>query len=180
MNSITKFAMAGALVAAMAVPAYAAKDMANEDSGAKVKQGKKPHGGMSGKKGKPHGGMPHGGMMGGMMGGRDMIATFDADGDGRVTQAEVDDYRGNRLAKFDTDGNASLTLSEYEALWLAAMREKMVDRFQDLDADGDAMVTAEEFKRPYANLVRHMDRNGDGVLTREGEKKEEKEEPNEG
>ena len=133
MNFTTKIAVAGVLLAAMAMPAYAAKDMANEDSGVKVKHGKQPHGGMSGKKGKPHGGM----MGGGMMGGRDIIATFDADGDGRVTQAEVDEYRGSRLAEFDTDGNASLTLSEYEALWLAAMREKMVDRFQVLDADGD-------------------------------------------
>ena len=58
-----------------------------------------------------------------------------------------------------------------EALWLAAMREKMVDRFQDLDADGNAVVTTEEFKKPYANMVRHMDKNGDGVLSREHEKK---------
>jgi len=51
------------------------------------------------------------------------------------------------------------------------MREKMVDRFQHLDADGNALVTTEEFKRPYANMVRHMDKNGDGVLSREHEKR---------
>src|SRR3546814_6277210 len=46
------------------------------------------------------------------------------------------------------------------------MRERMVDRFQDLDADGDGKVTAEEFQRPYAKVVRHMDRNEAGVVDR--------------
>ncbi|MHA1599330.1 MAG: EF-hand domain-containing protein [Alphaproteobacteria bacterium] len=175
MNLTTKIALAGALLAAIAVPAYAANNMANKDSHERAEHGERHHGQGSGM---GHGsgmhGKHHGGMMGhGMMGGHDMIMTFDADGNGRVTQAEIDEFRGNRLAKFDTDGNGSLSLPEYEALWLAAMREKMVDRFQDLDADGDAMVTTEEFKRPYANLVRHMDKNGDGELSREHGKKNE-------
>ena len=162
MNLTTKIAIAGVLLAAMAVPAYAAKDMANEDAGERAAHGEQRHSGMSGGHGRRHGGM---------MGGHNMIMTFDTDGNGRVTQAEIDEYRGNRLTKFDTDGDGGLTLSEYEAPWLAATRERMVDRFQDLDADGDAMVTTEEFKKPYANLVRHLDKNGDGELSREHEKK---------
>ena len=31
---------------------------------------------------------------------------------------------------------------------------------------GDGTVTAEEFKRPYAGMVRHMDRNDDGAIDR--------------
>ncbi len=177
MNVTRIFAIAGALLAAMAMPAYATKDMANEKSVAKAEHGERHHGRQYGGHDRRHNAMMggHGMMRGhGMMGGYGRVMTFDTDGDGRVTQAEIDKFRGDRLAKFDTDGNGSLTLSEYQKLWLAAMREKMVDRFQDLDADGDAVVTTEEFKRPFVNLVRHMDRNGDGVLSREHEKKGER------
>ncbi len=102
--------------------------------------------------------------------------TFDTNGDGRVTQAEIDEFRSNRLSEFDTNSDGNLTLTEYQALWLAAMREKMVDRFQDLDADGNAVVTTEDFKRPFANLVRRLDKNGDGDLSREHKKNEAMEE----
>ncbi len=162
MNLTTKIAIAGALLAVVAVPAYAAKKMTNEKSGAKAEHGEQRHGlEFSG----------HGRRHNAMMGGHGILMTFDTDGNGRVTQAEIDEFRSKRMAKFDADGNGSLTLSEYEALWLAAMREKMVDRFQYLDADGNAVVTTEEFKKPYANMVRHMDKNGDGVLSREHKKK---------
>ncbi len=174
MNPSIKIAIAGALLAALAAPAYAASDMA--DTGTKAARSGPHHAQSTGSHGRGHGPMG---------GGSDLIMTFDTDGNGRVTQTEIDEFRGSRLSEFDADSNGSLTLSEYQAMWLAAMREKMVDRFQDLDADGDAIVTAEEFKRPFANMVRHMDRNGDGELTRQRHgnqddenEAEENEEPN--
>ena len=94
-----------------------------------------------------------------------MIENFDTDGDGQLTQAEIDAVRADRFAEFDTDGNGELTLQEYEALWLDAMRERMVDRFQNLDNDGDAIVTSEEFVDPFAAMVSRMDRNEDGVIS---------------
>jgi len=96
--------------------------------------------------------------------GAQMLENFDTDGDGQLTQAEIDAVRADRFAEFDTDGNGELTLQEYEALWLDAMRERMVDRFQNLDNDGDAIVTSQEFVDPFASMVSRMDHNGDGVL----------------
>ena len=93
-----------------------------------------------------------------------MLESFDSNGDGQLTQAEIDAVRADRFAAFDTDGNGQLTLGEYEALWLDAMRERMVDRFQSLDDDGDAIVTTAEFVDPFAAIVSRMDRNEDGVL----------------
>ncbi|MEQ9606855.1 MAG: hypothetical protein RLN99_04235, partial [Kiloniellaceae bacterium] len=96
-----------------------------------------------------------------------MLESFDTNEDGKLSQEEIDQSRGERFGRFDGDADQALTLQEYEQLWLDAMREVMVDRFQDLDADGDAKVTAEEFKRPFAKMVQRRDRNGDGVIDRE-------------
>ena len=46
---------------------------------------------------------------------------FDSHSDGKLTQAEVDRVRRDRLAQFDTDKDGKLTLQEYQeyqALWL--------------------------------------------------------------
>ena len=107
---------------------------------------------------------------GGHHGGRYMLRMFesyDSNGDGKLTQAEIDGVRAARLTQFDTDGDGSLSLTEYQGLWMDAMRERMVDRFQDLDDDGDGMVTKDEFAKPFARVVRYMDFNDDGAIGRE-------------
>src|SRR5687768_14461769 len=85
--------------------------------------------------------------------GQSLFETFDANQDGTLTQAEVDQARQSKLAEFDRDGNGSLSLEEYQALWMDAMRERMVDRFQGHDDDGDGMVTAEEFGNDYSRII---------------------------
>jgi Ca2+-binding EF-hand superfamily protein len=97
----------------------------------------------------------------------DLIELYDQDGDGKVTQAEIDNVRADRLAEFDSDGNGALSLKEYEALWLDAMRERMVDRFQSHDDDGDGQVTADEFSDSTSRLVMRRDRNDDGAISLE-------------
>lgn len=114
-----------------------------------------------------HHGRGHGGKMG--HGRRidrvlDLIELYDQDGDDKVTQAEIDQARADRLSEFDSDGNGMLSLQEYEALWLDAMRERTVDRFQSHDDDGDGQVTVEEFSKRTARLVMRGDRNQDGVI----------------
>ena len=97
--------------------------------------------------------------------GEGLFEAFDANQDGRLTQAEIDQVRQAKLTEFDRDGDGSLTLEEYQALWLDAMRERMVDRFQDHDDDGDGMVTAEEFGERYSRIVSRLDDDGDGAVT---------------
>lgn len=93
-----------------------------------------------------------------------LFATFDTDGDGLVTQDEIDGVRAAELAEFDADGDGTLSLEEYQALWLARVYERMVDAFQKLDADGDGEITIEEFNAGLANIVARMDQNDDGAL----------------
>jgi Ca2+-binding EF-hand superfamily protein len=109
--------------------------------------------------GRQHGGGHHGG------GAMRMFEQFDANQDGRLTQVEIDQVRQSRLGEFDQNGDGSLSLEEYQALWVDAMRESMVDRFQAHDDDGDGMVTAEEFGEPFDRIVSRLDQNGDGELT---------------
>ena len=96
----------------------------------------------------------------------EMMAKFDADKDGKLTQAEIDAGRQARFKAFDKDADGTLSLAEYEALWLDVMRERMVDSFQEQDDDGDAKVTSAEYGERFAHMVEMMDRNGDGVLDR--------------
>jgi hypothetical protein len=95
---------------------------------------------------------------------QDLLATYDTDGNGTVTQAEIDAVRAAELATYDANGDGTLNLEEYQALWLAKVYERMVDAFQHLDANGDGNVTAEEFNAGLANIVALRDADGDGAL----------------
>ncbi len=95
----------------------------------------------------------------------DLIATYDTNGDDQITQEEIDAFRANRLAEFDANSDGELSLQEYEALWLDAYRERMVDNFQRHDDNGDGMITTEEFGEDQAGMVARMDSNDDGVLS---------------
>ena len=90
------------------------------------------------------------------------------------------DVRQEKLAEFDANKDGSLDLSEYEALWLDAMRERMVDRFQAHDDDGDGLVTLDEFNEKFVELVERRDRNDDGVLNADDMKRPEGRGPGKG
>lgn len=97
--------------------------------------------------------------------GMGLLETYDTNGDGRLTQEEIDGARQQQLARFDRDGNGQLSLEEYQGLWADAMRERMVRQFQSHDRDGDAAVTVQEFQGRLDDVVANLDANGDGALT---------------
>ncbi len=99
-----------------------------------------------------------------------MIRLFnehDVNKDGAVTQAEVDDVRKAKVDKYDRDKDGSLSLSEFEALWLEQMRSVMVDGFQRLDDDGSGKITVEEFAAPFSNIIDRHDDDDDGDVDEE-------------
>ena len=95
----------------------------------------------------------------------EMFDAVDADGDGRLTQAEVDKARNERHAAHDADGDGNLDLEEFAGLWHETVRPLTVRAFQVLDTDGDAVVTRAEYDRPLADIVERLDRDGDGGLS---------------
>ncbi|MFQ6549770.1 EF-hand domain-containing protein [Aestuariibius sp. 2305UL40-4] len=115
-----------------------------------------------------HGGNRMRGHRGGMRGGemlRDIFDAADADGDGAVTQTEIDAYRSAQLAEVDASGDGALSIEEFDTLYRSFTRSRMVDAFQALDADGDGQIAPEEMDRSVSRFFERMDRDGDGTLT---------------
>ncbi|SDC01375.1 EF-hand domain-containing protein [Ruegeria marina] len=81
---------------------------------------------------------------------------FDTDGDGKITSQEAREGLQTLLAEYDADGDEALSLSEFETLHSALVRETMVDRFQFLDDDGDGAVSASEIVKP-ADMMKHKE-----------------------
>ncbi|MBL1431257.1 MAG: hypothetical protein COA60_007100 [Robiginitomaculum sp.] len=70
---------------------------------------------------------------------------WDTNDDGEVSKDEIKAAKAKEMSKYDKNRNRSLSLSEYENLWMAKQRNEMVDQFQDLDENGDGKVTEKEF-----------------------------------
>jgi len=105
-------------------------------------------------------------MMGGQGGGAQrMLEMFDRNGDGEVTEAEIEAVRADRFAGADADGDGTLGLEEFQTIWTEMTRRHMVDAWQHLDEDGSAGVTAEEFAAPIDRMTRMLDADGDGTIT---------------
>jgi len=125
------------------------------------------HGGMMGGKGGMMGGKAgHGGKMGGKMGGHGgMMGMMDRDmmkmmmmsgGNPQNMPAHMD----AKLREFDADADGALTLKEFEALHMSAVRDRMVDRFQHLDADGDGQITQQEMDAAGTRMGAMQNKSG--------------------
>ena len=57
-----------------------------------------------------------------------------------------------------------LSLAEFKALWADTMDREIVRAFQQLDPDGDAQVTLDEYSARFDRMFANLDRNGDGVI----------------
>lgn len=103
------------------------------------------------------------------------VETYDADGDGVVTQAEFDAERLEGFTARDANGDGIIHREEYVAEYevrldadLAATRaaqlEQADNRFDALDDDEDGDMTAAEFNDSGAWMFGELDTNKDGVV----------------
>ncbi|WP_158448492.1 hypothetical protein [Jannaschia rubra] len=110
-----------------------------------------------------------GGRQAGRHGGSGMFAAvfadIDADGNGSVTQAEIDAYRAMKVGEADASGDGALSIEEFDTLYREFTRSRMVDAFQNLDADGDGVITDGEMDARFGDIVKRVDRDDDGALT---------------
>ncbi len=101
----------------------------------------------------------------GQMGFTGLAERYDANKDGKISQEEIDTNRTGWITEFDADKSGSMTLAEFQHLWLKARNVDMVREFQRFDRDGNGQVTADEYKSPMSQMVSRMDRNGDGSIS---------------
>ena len=105
----------------------------------------------------PPQGPPHGGPRA-----EDMLAKFDADGDGQLS-AEEFPGPADHFTRMDTDEDGILTAEE---LTTARPESPRGTGFERDDADGDGIVSLDEFSGPE-DLFDRLDANGDGIITKE-------------
>lgn len=128
----------------------------NADFGGKGEHRGDRDGGRHDRSGGRHGG-------GAMM--QQILNQADADGDGALAQAEIDAFRTAQVGSADTSGDGALAIEEFETLYNAFTRDRMVDAFQNLDSDGDGVISADEIDARVGGLVERMDRDGDGAIS---------------
>ena len=96
-----------------------------------------------------------------------LLATFDADGDGRTTRAELDAGVKRTFAAIDTAASGKLGYigySDWAERWLGD-RNALPSPFE-VDGDGDNQITVAELDAQLRRTFDRLDRNKDGVLTR--------------
>lgn len=102
------------------------------------------------------------------------FATLDADGDGQITQAEIEAMAAARFAEVDTDGNGAVTAEELAAQAEARNAERLANRtarmIAALDEDDSGDLSAEELaaRGPGAErFFERFDEDGDGAVSEE-------------
>ena len=117
--------------------------------------------------------VPHRGARGGLPG-LAPIETYDADGDGIVTQGEIEAGRTARFAEADANGDGALSPAEVIAMEEAMQAEARLARatraVETMDDDGDGLLQAGELEArqpPLAPIFDRLDADGDDGISLE-------------
>lgn len=92
--------------------------------------------------------------------------TLDADGDGRVTEAEIQSFRQGQVTALDANDDGFLSAEEIAAHRSRGQGERAARMVERLDADGDGLLSAAELavRGDRMGLFGRIDANGDGAV----------------
>lgn len=95
------------------------------------------------------------------------FAELDRDGDGAIAQQELDDECLRTYAGYDRDDDGKVTPRERDAAGAghSAMGGFVKQHWQEVDADGDELVTALEIRATAQSMFDRADRDRDGRVT---------------
>lgn len=100
------------------------------------------------------------------------FAQVDTNGDGQITQEELDAHAAARFAEADNDGNGTLSTEEL----IARLQARDTDRLQRgaermierMDENDDGVLSAEEMAaRDNSRMFERLDANDDGAISQE-------------
>lgn len=102
------------------------------------------------------------------------LESYDTDGDGLITRAEIETRRAERFAAADADGDGALSPAELVAMQEAIRAEVQVARatraIARMDDDGDGLLSSEELAQRtplLAPIFDRLDADGDDAISRE-------------
>lgn len=93
----------------------------------------------------------------------------DSDGDGNITEAELDAQKEKLLSEADADGDGTLTREERRAYRQQKRQERRAER--NPDKDGDGVVSYAEYQTAAEERFKRLDKNNDGVLSEDERRK---------
>ncbi|OSP54310.1 hypothetical protein BV911_13130 [Pseudoruegeria sp. SK021] len=100
------------------------------------------------------------------------FGAFDTNADGQISVEEMTAHQQGRFNEVDTNGDGKLSAQEMAAHRQNAEMQHMERRaarmIEEMDADGDAMLTMEEFSaKGKMTMFERIDVNKDGVIDAE-------------
>ena len=106
-------------------------------------------------------------------GGDGWFDAMDANGDGKVTGAEIEAHRQARFAAADSNGDGTLSAEELAKASEQAGKDRrsrgLARMIERLDTNGDGSLSAQELAASdrMGSAMERLDANGDGAIERE-------------
>lgn len=92
---------------------------------------------------------------------------MDANGDGQLTQEEMDAHRSQRFSKADSDGDGRLSVEEMQAAAQQKANDRVTEMFEEHDANKDGFLSDGELPKPRraGKMFDRIDADNSGTIS---------------
>ena len=94
-----------------------------------------------------------------------VFGRLDADGNGKITAAEVAPRAEKRLLAYDADKNGAVSAAEIDAMMQKALEKRRARIMQTLDANKDGAITEAELDKVVEAMLNGADTDKDGGVS---------------
>lgn len=96
----------------------------------------------------------------------DWFKKLDTDGNGSISQAELDAAGASHFKKIDANGDGYITAEEIQSARKKRREERAARFLKKKDTDGDGKLSQAEFTAHKGNLMKRADTDGDGEISK--------------